>query len=139
MNILDIELEYSRVFNIIPNAYIVLGKSIWLCFSWLNFEFTIKHTSFDYKAKCLKLHTPSVTLNRYPNSAYSATFEIYAFGYTYRKGLFRIKDREIEPIDNTNGFVTSDWFNQFDAPNIDPFSDLIEFIKKMKDEMNHDN
>ena len=87
MNILDIELEYSRVFNIIPNAYITLGKSIWLRFSWLNFELAIKHISCDYKAKCLRLHTPSATLNSYPNSGYSATLEICAFGYVYRKGL----------------------------------------------------
>lgn len=139
MNILDIELEYSRVFNIIPNAYIVLGKSIWLRFSWLNFELAIKHISCDYKAKCLRLHTPSATLNSYPNSGYSATLEICAFGYVYRKGLFRIKNRDIQPTDNTNGFVPSDWFNQFRTSNIDPFSDLIDFIKKMKDEMNHDN
>lgn len=139
MNIIDIELEYSRIFHILPHAYITLGKSIWLSFSWLSFNLTIKHTSCDYKAKCLSLYTPSITLHSYPNSAYSTTFEIYAFGYTYRKGLFRIKDREIEPIDNTNGFVTSDWFNQFEAPNIDPFGDLIDIIKKMKDEMEHDN
>lgn len=49
MNIIGIELEYIPTFHILPHAYISLGKSLWLSFSWLNSQLTIKHISCDYR------------------------------------------------------------------------------------------
>ena len=134
MNIIGLELEYIPTFHILPHAYISLGKSIWLSFSWFNFQLTIKHISCDYKAFQWSLYTPSITLQSYPNSGYLLSFEIYMFGYTYRKGLFKRKDREIQPTDNTNGFVPSGWFLQFGNPMADDFlKDLYDLINKFKD------
>ena len=79
------------------------------------------------------LQTPSITLNSYPNSGYFVSFEVCMCGYTYRKGLFKIKDREIHPTDNTNGFVPSDWFLQFGNPATNDFlKDLYDLIDKFK-------
>lgn len=134
MNIIGLELEFNQIFHILPHIYISLGKSIWLSFSWMNFQLTIKHISCDYKASTLSLYTPSATLHIYPNSGYLVSFEIYMFGYTYRKGLFRRKDRDIQPTDNTNGFVPSGWFLQFRNPMADDFlKDLQDLINKFKD------
>ena len=134
MNIIGLELEYILTLHILPHAYISLGKSIWLSFSWLNFQLTIKHISCDYKAFQWSLYTPSVTLHSYPNGGYLVSFEICMFGYTYRKELFRIKDRGIQPTDNTNGFVPSEWFLQFAKPMADDFlKDLYDLINKFKD------
>lgn len=134
MNIIGIELEYIPTFYILPHAYISLGKSVWLSFKWLNFQLTIKHISCDYKAFVWSLYTPSITLNSYHNSGYLVSFEVCMFGYTYRKGLFKIKDREIQPTDNTNGFVPSDWFLQFGNPETNDFlKDLYDLIDKFKE------
>ena len=55
------------------------------------------------------------------------------FGYTYRKGLFRITDRDVQPTDNTNGFVSSGWFFQFRNHMTDDFlKDLQDLINKFK-------
>lgn len=134
MNIIGLELEYIPTLHILPHAYITLGKSIWLSFSWLNFQLTIKHISCDYKASVWSLYSPSVTLQSYPNTAYLVSFEACMFGYVYRKGLFRRKDRKIQPIDNTNGFVPSSWFFQFGNPMTNDFlNDLQDLINKFKD------
>ncbi len=134
MNIIGLEFEYIPTFHILPHAYITLGKSIWLSFSWFNFQLTIKHISCDYKASVWSLYTPSVTLHCYPNSGYLLSFEVCMFGYAYRKGLFRIKNREIQPTDNTNGFVPSGWFLQFGNPMTNDFlKDLHDLINKFKD------
>lgn len=135
MNIIGIELEYIPTLHILPHAYISLGKSIWLNFNWLNYQLNIKHISCDYKTSILSLYTPSITLNSYPNSGYLISFEICIFGYTYRKGLFKIKDRNIQPTDNTNGFVPSSWFFQFGNPNKtnDFLKDLYDLIDKFKE------
>lgn len=134
MNIIGLELEYIPTFHILPHSYISLGKSIWLSFSWLNFELRIKHISCDYKAFQWSLYTPSITLQSYPNSGYLLSFEICMFGYTYRKGLFKRKDRNIQPTDNTNGFVDSSWFSQFRGSMTNDFlNDLQDLINKFKD------
>ena len=134
MNIIGIELEYIPTFHILPHAYISLGKSLWFSFGWLNFQLTIKHISCDYKASTWCLYTPSITLNSYLNSGYLVSFEICMFGYTYRKGIFKIKDKEIRPTDNTNGFVPSSWFLQFSNPETDDFlKDLHDLIDKFKE------
>ena len=134
MNLIGLELEYIPSFHILPHAYISLGKSIWLNFSWLNFQLTIKHISCDYNAFQWSLYTPSVTLQSYLNSGYLVSFEICMFSYTYRKGLCKKKDKEIQPTDNTNGFVPSGWFLQFGNPMVDDFlKDLHDIINKFKD------
>lgn len=134
MNIIGIELEYIPTFHILPHSYISLGKSVWLSFKWLNFQLTIKHISCDYKASAWCLYTPSITLHSYPNSGYLVSFEVCMFGYTYRKGVFKIKDREIHPTDNTNGFVPSSWFLQFGNPEANDFlKDLYDLIDKFKE------
>ena len=134
MNLIGLELEYIPTFHILPHAYISLGKSIWLSFSWFNFQLTIKHISCDYKASVRSLYTPSVTLQSYPNTAYLVSFEICMFGYVYRKGLFKRKNGQIQPTDNTNGFVPSGWFLQFCNPESDDFiKDLQNLINKFKD------
>ena len=134
MNLIGVELEYIPTFHILPHSYISLGKSIWVSFSWMNFQLNIKHISCDYKAFQWSLYTPSMTLNSYLNSGYLVSFEICMFGYTYRKGLFRIKDRDVQPTDNTNGFLPSGWFHQFSNPIVDDFlKDLYDIINKFKD------
>lgn len=134
MNIISIEFEYIPAFHILPHVYISLGKSIWSSFKWLNFQLIIKHISRDYKACVWSLYTPSITLNSYPNSGYLVSFEVYIFGYTYRKGIFKIKGREIHPTDNTDGFVPSDWFLQFSNPKTNDFlKDLYDLIDKFKE------
>lgn len=133
MNIIGLELEFNQIFHILPHIYISLGKSIWLNFSWMNFQLNIKHISCDYKAFQWSLYTPSMTLNSYFNSGYLVSFEIYIFGYTYKKGLFKRKDRDIQPTDNTNGFVPSSWFLQFGNPMTDDLlKDLYDLINKFK-------
>ena len=136
MNIIGVELEYISTFHIFPHAYISLGKSIWISFSWLNFTLTIKHISCDYNSFQWSLYTPSILLHRYPNSGYSLSFEICMLGYTYRKGLFRRKDIEVQPYDNTKGFVDSSWFNKFKCDLVDDFLyDLQSLIKKFQDKL----
>lgn len=113
----------------------MLGKSLYFSFSWLNFELIIKHISGDYQSKCLSFYFPSMTLNQYPNSAYAYSFEICAFGYFYRKGLFKYKDKEPYPYDNTKGLVHSSWLNQFrkesDYDFIGNLEKLLDGIKEM--------
>ncbi len=134
MNILSLELEYSQVFHILPSVGITLGKSIYITIHWLNFYLSLKHISTDYKAKCWSFYSPSMTLHQYPQSAYDYTLEINGFGYMYRKGLFRDKNREVQPYDNTPGFVHSSWLAQFRPKNLDfmkGFDDLVKGIKEM--------
>ena len=140
MNIIGIELEYISTFHILPHAYISLGKSIWFRFSCLNLQLTIKHISLDYKAKSIYFSTPSVTIMQYPSSAYLFTFEIDAFRYLYRKGFIRDKSKEVDPCDNTPGFVHESWLRQFqDSTYFDFMSDFDEMINKLKDYFEHKN
>lgn len=113
MNILSLELEYTSVFHILPHASIALGKSIFINVNWLNFEFSVKHISTNFTAKGIRLYSPSVTIHQYPLSGYKYSLEVYLLGLTYRKGLLKRQDKEIKPYDNTNGFVTRAWFDQF--------------------------
>ena len=71
-----------------------------------------------------------MTLYEYPQSAYRYNFEICAFGYFYRKGLLRNKDKEPNPYDNTPGFVHSSWVNQFRKKSDD---DVIRNLDKIID------
>lgn len=138
--LLGIELSYRDVFSVIPCIGGTLGKTIYITIDWLNFELTIKHLSNDYNAKRIYLGTPSITINQYIKSGYQFIFEIFIFGYTYRKGLFRLKDRDVEPTDNTHGFVDISWFEQFrENDNGDLTVNLMEelqnMIKTLKDKL----
>lgn len=138
--LLGIELSYRYVFNVIPHISGTLGKTIYITIDWLNFELTIKHLSNDYNAKRIYFGTPSITINQYIKSGYRFIFEICIFGYTYRKGLFRLKDRDVEPTDNTYGFVDTSWFEQFRKnDNGDLTANLMEelqnMIKTLKDKL----
>ena len=134
MNILSLELEYNPFFYILPSIGGTLGKSIRISIHWLNLSITLKHISLDYKAKSIYFSTPSVTIMQYPSSAYLYTFEINAFGYTYRKGLIRDESKEVSPYDNTPGFVTEEWFEQFRDSTLTDFMDNFdEMIKKLKE------
>lgn len=132
MNIISTELEIGRTFHILPHLYVTMGKSVYVYLSWLNFEFCVKHISTDYKSECISLYFPSISIHRYPTSGYRYSLEICAFGYTYRKGLFRCKNKGIHPTDNTHGFVNGDWFRQF-RQNV-PF-DFISGLKNISDEI----
>ena len=125
----DLAYFFSKIYAFPPKnesevallMLMVLGKTIYINIKWLNFELTIKHISLDYKSPRINFYSPSITINQYNNSGYQFTFEIFIFGYTYRKGLFRLKDREVMPTDNTYGFVDESWFEQFrrnDAENL---------------------
>lgn len=134
MNILSLELEYSPFFYILPSIGGTLGKSIRISIHWLNLSITLKHISLDYKAKNIYFSTPSVTIMQYPSSAYLFTFEINAFSYLYRKGFIRDKSKEVQPYDNTPGFVHESWLRQFqDSTYFDFLADFDEMIKKLKD------
>lgn len=133
MNILSLELEYSQIFYILPSFGITLGKSIYISIHWLNFYLVIKHISTDYKARCWGFCFPSITLNQYLDSAYDYTFEINAFGYMYRKGLFKDKNKEAQPWDNTDKFVHSSWLMQFRSKDIDFMRGLDNLIKNIKE------
>ena len=133
MNILSLELEYSQIFHILPSFRITIGKSVYISVHWMNFYLTLKHISTDYKAKCWSFYFPSMTLNQYHDSAYAYTFEINAFGYMYRKGLFKDKNKEAKPWDNTGKFVHSSWLAQFIPMDFNPmeiFNDLVKFIEE---------
>lgn len=139
MNILSLDLEYSQIFHILPSFGITLGKSVYISVHWLNFYLSFKHISTDYKAKCFGFCFPSMTLNQYLDSAYTYTFEINAFGYMYRKGLFKVKNKEAKPWDNTGKFVHSSWLRQFQNFPTDFMADLDEMIKKLKDYFEQNN
>ena len=84
---------------------------------------------------------PIVTLHSYPDSAYRLTFEFNWLDYTFRRGIWRIDGEEPRPVDNTPGFVTSEWFAQFrkdsdhmmDIEQI--FAGLRDALTKIKEEM----
>lgn len=138
MNVLSLDLEYSQIFYILPSFGITFGKSIYISVHWLNFYLTLKHISTDYKARCWSFIFPSITLNQYSDSTYVCTFEINAFGYMYRKGLFKDKSKEAKPWDNTGKFVHSSWLAQL-RPNdfnfMGSIDDLIKVIKEFKEEI----
>ena len=135
MSILSLDLEYSQVFHILPSFGITLGKSIYISVHWLNFYLTLKHISTDYKAKCWSFIFPSMTFHQYPDSAYAYTFEINAFGYMYRKGLFKDKDKEAKPWDNTPGFVHSSWLAQFRPKDFDFMKGIDDLVKGIREFM----
>lgn len=138
MNILCLELEYSQIFHILPSFGITIGKSVYISVHWLNFYLTLKHISTDYKAKCWSFYFPSMTLNQYPDSAYAYTFDINAFGYMYRKGLFKDKNKEAKPWDNTGKFVHLSWLAQFRPMDFDfmkGIDDLIKGIQEFKEKI----
>ena len=136
MNILSFDLEWEQTMHLIPHAYISLGKSVYVYLNWFNLGFRVKHISSDYKAKSIDFSTPSVTIMQYPSSAYLYTFEINAFGYTYRKGLIRDESKEVSPYDNTPGFVTQEWFSRFgDASNSDLLKSLEDLIRGIKEKL----
>ena len=74
-----------------------------------------------------------MTFNQYPDSAYAYTFEIYAFGYMYRKGLFKDKNKEEKPWDNTGKFVHSSWLAQFRPKDFDFMKGIDDFVKDLKE------
>lgn len=126
--------------HLIPHAYISLGKSVYVYLNWLNLGFCVKHISRDYKAKGIYFSTPSVTIMQYPSSAYLYTFEINAFGYTYRKSIIRDESKEVSPYDNTPGFVTQEWFSQFgDTSNSDLLKSLEDLIRGIKEKLDQQN
>lgn len=133
MNILSLDLEYSQIFHILPSFRITLGKSVYISVHWLNFYLTLKHISTDYKAKCWIFCFPSMTLNQYPDSAYAYTFDINAFGYMYRKGLFKDKNKEAMPWDNTCKFVHSSWLAQFRPKDFDLMEGIDDLVKDIKE------
>jgi hypothetical protein len=137
MNIITLELEYTPILHLLPYVRTYFGTSVYITLTWLNFSLTLKHISGVWDNKGLTLSTPSMTLNSYTESAYRMTFEICCFGYVYRKGLFKRKGEEPLPVDNTNGFVPSSWFNQFKKPiggkDLDAFFDAMEEFFKDKD------
>lgn len=113
MNILTTELEYQRTFHIVPHIWVNLGKSFYIALSWLNFRAIAKHISTDWHDQSIYFYTPFVTLHSYPESAYRLTFELNWLGYTFRRGIWLHDGEEPRPVDNTPGFVTSEWFAQF--------------------------
>lgn len=128
MNILTTELEYQRTFHIVPHIWVNFGKSFGIALSWLNFRVIAKHISTDWHDQSIYFYTPFVTLHSYPESAYRLTFEFNWLGYTFRRGIWRIDGEEPRPVDNTPGFVTSEWFAQFRKEH-----DLAEELEKMLD------
>lgn len=74
-----------------------------------------------------------MTLNQYPDSAYAYTLEINAFGYMYRKGLFKDKNKEAKPWDNTGEFVHSSWLAQFKPKNFDFMKGVDDLVKSIKE------
>lgn len=131
MNILTTELEYQRTFHIVPNIWVNLGKSFGITLSWLNFRAIAKHISTDWHDQSIYFYSPFVTLHSYPDSAYRLTFELSFLDYTFRRGIWRIDGEEPIPVDNTPGFVTSEWFAQFRKEH-----DIAEELDKMLDGIN---
>ena len=130
MTLLGLELEYIPTLHIIPHISIYLSSSIYIHFYILNFCITIKHVSSNYSNNGWSFYSPSITIQHYLNSAYMYTFEILFFHYIYRKGLFRDKNIEPLPYDNTIGWVHSSWLNQFYEP-----IDITDFIEELKKHM----
>lgn len=141
MNIITAELEYQRTFYIVPQVTVRLGKSWCVTLNWLNFRAEVKHISIDFHSRCAYLLSPFVTLRSYPDSAYRLTFEFNFLGYTFRRGIWRIDGEEPRPMDNTPGFVTSEWFAQFRkepglAEELDKMLDgIVDMLEKHKEEL----
>lgn len=141
MNILTTELEYQMTFHIVPQVTVRIGKSWGLTLNWLNFSLEVKHISTDFGSKHTYIFSPFVTLQSYPDSAYRLTFEFNWLGYTFRRGIWHIDGEEPRPVDNTPGFVTSEWFAQFRkeydlAEELDKMLDgIYEMLKKKKEEL----
>lgn len=141
MNILTTELEYQMTFHIVPQVTLRLGKSWGLTLNWLNFRAEVKHISIDFHSRNTYLFSPFVALQSYPDSAYRLTFEFNWLGYTFRRGIWRIDEEEPRPMDNTPGFVTSEWFAQFRkehglAEELDKMLDgIIDMLEKHKKEL----
>ena len=132
MNIIAIELEYQMIFHIVPQVIVRFGKSWGVTLNWLNFRTEVKHTSTDFRSRNTYLFSPFVTLQSYPDSAYRLTFELNWIGYTFRRGIWRIDGEEPRPMDNTPGFVTSEWFAQF-RKDIDPMADIEQMLDGFRD------
>lgn len=132
MNILTTELEYRRTFHIVPSIWVNLGKSFGITLSWLNFRAIAKHISTDWHDQSIYFYSPFVTLHSYPDSAYRLTFEFSFLDYTFRRGIWRIDGEEPRPVDNTPGFVTSEWFAQF-RKDIDPMADIEQMLDGFRD------
>lgn len=132
MNILTTELEYQRIFHIVPQITVRLGKSWNISLNWLNFELEVKHISTDLNKTNIFIHTPYVTLTSYMQSAYHLTFDLCWLDYTFRRGIWRIDGEEPRPMDNTPGFVTSEWFAQF-RKDIDPMADIEQMLDGFRD------
>lgn len=142
MNIITIELEYQRTFHIVPQVTVRLGKSWSLMLNWLNFRAEVKHISTDFRSRNTYLFSPFVTLHSYSYSAYLLTFELSWLGYTFRRGIWLHDDGEDpRPMDNTPGFVTSEWFAQFRkehdiAEELDKMLEgIIDMLEKHKEEL----
>ena len=99
-----------------------------------------EHISTDWHDQSI-FYSPFVTLHSYPDSAYRLTFEFSFLGYTFRRGIWRIDGEEPRPVDNTPGFVTSEWFARFrkeydPAEELEKILDCIhEMLKKKKEEL----
>lgn len=132
MNILTTELEYQRTFHVVPQITVRLGKSWCVTLNWLNFRAEVKHISIDFHSRNTYLFSPFVTLQSYPDSAYRLTFEFNCLDYTFRRGIWRIDGEEPRPMDNTPGFVTSEWFAQF-RKDIDPMADIEQMLDGFRD------
>lgn len=141
MNILTTELEYQMTFHIVPQVTLRIGKSWGVTLNWLNFKVEVKHISTDWHSRCTYLFSPFVTLQSYPDSAYRLTFEFNWLGYTFRRGIWLIDGEEPRPVDNTPGFVTSEWFAQFRrdydvAEELEKMLDgIIDMLEKHKEEL----
>lgn len=141
MNILTIEFEYQQTFHIVPQVTVRLGKSWCVILNWLNFRVEVKHISTDFGSKHTYIFSPFVTLHSYPDSAYRLTFEFSWLDYTFRRGVWRIDGEEPRPVDNTPGFVASEWFAQFrkehdQAEELEKMLDgIINMLEKHKEEL----
>lgn len=136
MQVLGVELDYIRLFYILPCLYVSLGRSIYISLEWLNFRLVLKHISSDYQAKSFRIIFPAVSINSYPDSAYRYTFEVFCFGYMYRKGIFLYDGETPRPSDNTYGIVSIDWLEQFGkGVDVDIESMLDEFFRNIKNKI----
>lgn len=92
----------------------------------------------------LPIHHPAFLPPIAP-SAYRLTFEFNWLGYTFRRGIWLHDGEEPRPVDNTPGFVTSEWFAQFRkehdlAEELEKMLDGIhEMLKKKKEELEKKN
>lgn len=135
---IKLDIYINDIHHLIPNIYLSLYGGPYLKISILCFNITLWIILKTIKFPNNYFNTPSITLEEFTKeSPYKYKFEIYAFGYVYRKSFCRNKEiiDFIDGLYNTPEFVKSGWFNQFIESdyNIENFNEFMQDMNNLID------